>query len=81
MEIDFVLETPEGRTAIEVTASRRPKARKFRRLGRAAKELGAERTLLVHGALIDEEVEGVRAVPLGRFLLAPVASVTGGGDG
>lgn len=81
LEVDFVLETPAGRTAIEVTAGRRPKARKFRRLGRAAKELAADRTLLIHGALIEDEVEGIAALPLQRFLLAPIASVRGDGDG
>ncbi len=73
LEIDFVLEDQSGLVAIEVTSGLRVRADKLERLRQAAKKLGAERRLLVHGGVIEERAEGVEAVPLQRFLLDPSA--------
>jgi hypothetical protein len=79
LEIDFVLESQDGRVvAIEVTSNPRLRADKTERLRRAAKDLGADRRLLIHGGVLDERLEGVEAIALQRFLLDPIAYVQGG---
>ena len=78
LEIDFVFEGPQGVVAVEVTSGPRLRADKAERLRRAAKELGADRRLLVHGGVIEETAEGVEAVALQRFLFNPVACLQGG---
>jgi len=80
-EVDFVLDGPAGVTAIEVTASTRLKPAKVARLKSAARELGAGRTVLVHGGLVEEEAAGVAAVPLPSFLRDPAGRLFGEGDG
>ncbi|HKI04748.1 MAG TPA: ATP-binding protein [Thermoanaerobaculia bacterium] len=78
LEIDFVFEGAGGVVAVEVTSGPRLRADKAERLRRAAKELGADRRLLIHGGVIEETAEGVEAVALQRFLLDPVACLQGG---
>lgn len=73
LEIDFVVQEPGRRTGIEVTSSFRVRPDKLERLRKAGAVLGAERLLLVHGGIVEEAAEGIRAVPLPRFLLDPVA--------
>jgi hypothetical protein len=77
LEIDFVLETAEERLALEVTAARQLKAKKLNRLRNAHNALKADRSFLLHGALIEGEPEGLTALPLQRFLLDPLDSLTG----
>jgi predicted AAA+ superfamily ATPase len=77
LEIDFVLETPGRLVAVEVTSALRLRADKVERLRQAARELGADRRLLVHGGVIEESAEGIAAVPLQRFLLDPMACLRG----
>jgi predicted AAA+ superfamily ATPase len=72
LEIDFVLEDPEGLvTGIEVTSSPRPRTDKIARLRRAGKALGTSRLTLIHGGSIEEEEQGIQILPLQRFLSAP----------
>lgn len=71
LEVDFVLEATEGRVAIEVTSSSRPRNRKLARLRRAAGHLKTDRRILIYGGVIEEVVEGARVLPLQRFLLEP----------
>ena len=78
LEIDFVLEEGGRRVAVEVTSSPRVRADKAERLRQAARELGADRSLLVHGGVLEESAEGIDAVALQRFLLDPVACLRGG---
>jgi len=78
LEIDFVLEDQSGLVAIEVTSGLRVRADKLERLRQAAKKLGTDRRLLVHGGVIEETAEGVETVPLQRFLLDPSALLPGG---
>jgi predicted AAA+ superfamily ATPase len=68
-EIDFVLELDGRRIAVEVTSARQAKPEKMTKLRAAARRFGAQRTILVHGGVRDEEEDGVRLVPLPRFLL------------
>lgn len=77
LEIDFVLEDKDRLVAVEVTSSLRLRADKAERLRQAARELGADRRLLVHGGVLEESAEGVDAVVLQRFLLHPVACLRG----
>jgi predicted AAA+ superfamily ATPase len=71
LEIDFVLEDQSGLVAIEVTSGLRVRADKLERLRQAAKKLGTDRRLLIHGGFIEETTEGVETVPVQRFLLDP----------
>src|SRR5947199_4041508 len=64
LEIDFVLEDPRGLVAIEVTSGMRVRADKAERLRQAAKELGADRRILIHGGVIDEKVKGIETVAI-----------------
>lgn len=79
LEVDFVLEGGGERVGIEVTASARPPARKLQKLRRAGGKLAADRLVLIHGGLVEETVDEVSAVPLGRFLLDPGGTTLGGG--
>jgi predicted AAA+ superfamily ATPase len=79
LEIDFVLEDLGGaRSAIEVTSNPKLRADKAERLRLAAKEMGADRRILIHGGVLDEQVEGIEAVPIQRFLFEPDACLRGG---
>ncbi len=80
LEIDFVLEAQGGLIAIEVTSGLRVRADKLERLRQAARRLGTDRRLLVHGGVIEEMAEGVETVPVQRFLLDP-GSFLRKGDG
>jgi predicted AAA+ superfamily ATPase len=71
LEIDFVLELPGRRVAIEVTSSGSVRERKVERLVRAADELGAEEKLLVFGGLTESVQKGVRVIPIGELLMRP----------
>lgn len=73
LEIDFVLQVPGRKLGIEVTSGSRVRPAKVERLRKAGSELQADRLLLVHGGVVQEEVEGVRAVSLSEFLFDPVA--------
>lgn len=78
LEIDFVLEDRQGVVAIEVTSGVRVRADKLERLRQAAKKLGADWRLLIHGGILEETAEGVEAVPIQRFLLDPNSSLREG---
>jgi len=71
LEIDFVLELPGRRVAVEVTSSGSVRERKVERLVRAADELGAEERFLVFGGLTESVQEGVRVIPIGEILMRP----------
>jgi predicted AAA+ superfamily ATPase len=73
LEIDFVVHAPGRRIGVEITSSFRVRPDKLERLRKAGGVLGADRLLLVHGGIVQEAVEGIRAVPLPRFLMDPVA--------
>ena len=67
-EIDFIVERSGETIAIEVTCSR-PNAGKRRRLRAAGERLKSDRTVLVHGGLVEEVDENLSMSPLQRFLL------------
>ncbi len=81
LEIDFVLEDQSSLIAIEVTSGLRARADKLERLRQAAKRLGTDRRLLIHGGVIEEMAEGVETVPVQRFLLNPASFLRGGAEG
>ena len=79
LEIDFVLEDLRGTlVAIEVTSNPRLRADKIERLRRAAKELGADRRILIHGGVLNEGAEGIEVIPIQRFLFYPAACLDRG---
>jgi predicted AAA+ superfamily ATPase len=78
LEIDFVLESGGERVGIEVTNSRQIKPRKVERLREAGELIGADRLLVVYGGLTDQDLGGVTAVPLARFLARPAEVLAGG---
>ncbi|HSS75736.1 MAG TPA: DUF4143 domain-containing protein, partial [Thermoanaerobaculia bacterium] len=69
LEVDFVFEDQRGLVAIEVTSEAQLREDKVERLRQAAKKLGTDRRLLVHGGVVEETAEGVGAVLIQRFLL------------
>lgn len=75
LEIDFVLDLPSERVAIEVTSSHRVDAKRIERVARASSELGADRTLVVFGGPVDSERQEVRVLPVVDFLLDPGGSL------
>jgi predicted AAA+ superfamily ATPase len=77
LEVDFVLESPEGLVGIEVTSASRLRPDKVNRLRRAAEGLGAARRILIHGGLVDEKSEEVEAFAIQSFLADPVLCLRG----
>jgi predicted AAA+ superfamily ATPase len=70
LELDFVLEGDAGIVcAIEVTSAARLREEKLERVRKAGAALGVDRLFLVHGGFVDEKAEGVRPIPLARFLM------------
>lgn len=74
-EIDFVVDGPDGRIAVEVTAAQSPRPEKLARLNAAAEDAGIRRRALVHGGMAEGTGDGVRLLPLHRFLLDPAGSL------
>lgn len=72
LEIDFVLQVAGRKLGIEVTSSLRVRPDKLSRLRKAGGALEADRLFLIHGGVVEEDAEGVRAVPLPLFLLDTV---------
>jgi len=75
-EVDFIVQSERGKTAIEVTASPRIRPERLRRLMDAKDRAGADRTLLVYGGLVQAD-EGTGRVPLARFLMDPAEALEG----
>lgn len=69
LEIDFVLDLPSGRYAIEATSSPKIKEGKVERLIAASSELGVDAAILVYGGYVVKTMGKVRVVPLVDFLL------------
>lgn len=79
LELDFVLEGEEGiLCAVEVTSATRLREEKVARVRKAGAALGTDRLVLVHGGFVEEKAEGVRAVPLARFLADPAEALEAG---
>jgi predicted AAA+ superfamily ATPase len=70
-EIDFVMDIPGGKVAIEVTGDRAPGGDKVARARAAAEAAGASRALLIHGGNARGATDGVHLVPLHAFLVRP----------
>lgn len=78
-ECDFVLDDGREPVLIEVTTSDPDRHGKAARLRRIATDLSARRCFLVHPGLDDREADGVRRLPLFRFLLRPEVVLEEGG--
>jgi predicted AAA+ superfamily ATPase len=70
LESDFVLEYPEGRLVVEVTASSDPPPRKFERLRSVGEMLSASKVVLLQGGLVRADGNEM-SVSLPDFLLNP----------
>jgi predicted AAA+ superfamily ATPase len=68
-EIDFVVDSHGGRTALEVTSSTKHASEKLAKFTAASKRSGATRRVLVSNAVATSEVGDVEIVPLEEFLL------------
>jgi hypothetical protein len=75
LEIDFVLELPSKRIAIQVTSSGRLSDERIRRTRDASSELGADSSFLVFGGVTRDLKEGVSVLPLVDFLLDPAGAL------
>jgi predicted AAA+ superfamily ATPase len=80
LEVDFVLQVAGRKIGIEVTSGLRVRPEKMARLRKAGGALGADHLLLVHGGVVQENAEGIQAVPLSHFLLDPIAILEAGHD-
>jgi predicted AAA+ superfamily ATPase len=76
LEIDFVVDLPDGAVAIEVTGSA-DVIPKLASLSTAARAARADRILLVHGGAERQERDGIRTIPLPYFLLNTDACLKG----
>ena len=76
-EIDFIVQAPGLRTAVEVTGSARIRPRRLQRFAAAVRRAGADRALLVHSGLIDDGIEGSGRVSLAKFLIDPSRALEG----
>ena len=76
LEIDFVVDLPDGVAAVEVTGSS-DVIPKLANLTAAARAARADRMLLVHGGAERRERDGIRTIPLPYFLLNTDACLKG----
>lgn len=76
LEIDFVVDLPDGVVAVEVTGSA-DVIPKLPSLSTAARAARADRMLLVHGGAERRERNGIRTIPLPYFLLNTDACLKG----
>lgn len=75
LEIDFVLELPSKRMAIEVTSQQGVSRSRIERIRRASAELEADSSYLVFGGVASSRKEGVSVLPLVQFLLDPAGAL------
>ncbi len=77
VEVDFVVSVDGDLTGVEVTSSKVVPGRKVAKILAARAQLRPRRVLMVHGGLFEEERQGIKLVPLHRFLTDPRAAVVG----
>jgi len=70
-ECDFLLIAEDKTYGIEVTAAREPSGTKIGSLRRLAKNLGWDGTIMIHGGLSNQELDGIQMLPLREFLIHP----------
>jgi predicted AAA+ superfamily ATPase len=75
LEIDFVLDLPTRRVAVEVTSSPTIKDSRVERMIKASSEVGAATSCVVYGGHVLTERRGIPALPLVDFLLDPAGSL------
>jgi predicted AAA+ superfamily ATPase len=78
-EIDFVGSLAGDRTGVEVTTAKSVDNEKIAKVVAAGAILGAKRLAVVHGGLFEGVRQGVRLIPLHRFLSDPRVLSGGGG--
>jgi len=69
-EVDFVIEGPRRRVAIEVTHSQDARD-KIEDLRESMVDVKADAAVVIHGGVASGEKHGVRVLPMERFLLDP----------
>jgi hypothetical protein len=74
-EIDFVLESPSRRIAIEVTSQRRASESRIQRIREASAELRADSSFLVFGGITRADQDRVSVLPIVDFLLDPAGAL------
>jgi predicted AAA+ superfamily ATPase len=75
LELDFVLELPSRRIAIEVTSAKVASASRIERVRNASAELQADSSFLFFGGVTRSRKEGVSVLPLVSFLLDPAGTL------
>lgn len=82
LEADFVIDHPRGPVVIEVTHGPRVTPKQIERLRAVAEILGAVRSVLIHGGMVEDrsvraQDEDVIQLPLLRFLMTPQIAFPG----
>jgi predicted AAA+ superfamily ATPase len=77
LEVDFILDGPEGRIAIEVTSSVEPRREKVARFTKAIEHLQPKRAVLLYGGFEERSERGLLFVPAESFMLDPARWVLG----
>jgi predicted AAA+ superfamily ATPase len=76
-EIDFVVSLNGAWIGVEVTSAKAIDDRKIAKLIAAGARMRAKRLVLIYGGLVDEERQGIKIVPLHRFLTNPGRALEG----
>jgi predicted AAA+ superfamily ATPase len=79
-EIDFVASLNGDRIGIEVTSAKTVDSEKVAKVATAGASLRAKRLAVVHGGLFEGMRQGIRIIPIHRFLSDPRAALSGGGE-
>ncbi|HSL82399.1 MAG TPA: ATP-binding protein [Thermoanaerobaculia bacterium] len=75
LEIDFVLELPSKRIAVEVTSQRAVSESRIDRVRKAAQELGADSSIVIFGGITRAHRDAVGVLPLVEFLIDPAGAI------
>lgn len=78
-EIDFVASVGGERIGLEVTSAKSVDGEKLAKVAAAGAILKAQRLVVVYGGLLEDARQGIRIVPLHRFLADPMGALLGGG--
>jgi predicted AAA+ superfamily ATPase len=77
-EIDFVVPLGGDRVGVEVTYAKTVDREKLAKVAAAGDRLGTRRLVVVYGGLFEEDRDGIRLVPIHRFLSDTKTTLEGG---
>lgn len=77
-EIDFVASVGGERIGVEVTSAKSVDGEKLAKVAAAGVILKAPHLVVVYGGLLEDARQGIRIVPLHRFLADPKTALSGG---